>query len=213
MTFRNNSAPAARFFPRFTLRTVFIVGSFLSLLVWHIITMRELTRVQRENREVRHQAGLLTVSDPTRVHAMAVPTVEDHTWRWRIYIPDAEKYRLCTRFVDLPQDTVPKPHFRIDLEPGNQVITATMRLNGTKPVLKLGSEFRISTLPLSDASVKFFSRDTGFEWHQAGERASELAASGDPMVLLRHRRTLQVGKAHTVNMNPTDGLMIWIEPR
>jgi hypothetical protein len=52
-------------------------------------------------------------------------------------------------------------------------------------------------------------------WEQAGAQTTESVDAGQALVLLRLRRTatVNVGGATgvTVDTNPTDGVMIWIE--
>lgn len=206
------SAPeAVRRLPRFTLRTVFVTSAFVCLLIWHWVTVRELARVRAENLDVRNQAGLLTVTDPNRVHVMAIPTVEDRTWRWRVYVPQSGIFRLCSRFTELPESGVPKPRHQFQLQPGHHIITAMIQLDGDKPVLRLGEDFLKSTLTLSEPIKQLFSQDTGVAWAQAGQRATHVTKRGDPIVLLHVRKTISNGGRVTIDMNPTDGLMVWIE--
>ena len=58
--------------------------------------------------------------------------------------------------------------------------------------------------------------DTSMSWSQAGEATTESVAVGEPVILLRLRRTKEVqtpGGAmdHTYDPDPTDGIMVWIQ--
>ena len=70
------------------------------------------------------------------------------------------------------------------------------------------------TMPLHDAT--WLEDDTSVTISQAGKRGTESVDPGKPLVLLRLRRSKKVevaGKVigQTVEMNPTDGMMLWIE--
>ncbi len=63
--------------------------------------------------------------------------------------------------------------------------------------------------------------DSSMSWSQAGSGTTESVEAGEPMILLRLRRTQEVrmrtlggAKRYTVNPTPTDGIMVWIkEPK
>jgi hypothetical protein len=46
--------------------------------------------------------GYLTIEDPNRTTAISVPTFEDDTWKWRIYLPAGGQYSICSSSGHLP---------------------------------------------------------------------------------------------------------------
>ncbi len=74
-------------------------------------------------------AGYLDVTDESKYHAIAVPTYDDLTWRWRVWLPEGKRYSMVAVLNDLPLDfekyqpttknaAVLGPDFSIDGQPG-----------------------------------------------------------------------------------------------
>jgi hypothetical protein len=81
---------------RYPLTILFLVVTFvgLSVGVWstnHKLRQAYLdnARLRYERTELRRETGYLEVTDPQTLHAIALPCLEELTWRWRIYVPNA----------------------------------------------------------------------------------------------------------------------------
>jgi hypothetical protein len=45
-------------------------------------------RLRYELSELRRETGYLEITDPQTLQAIAVPCLEELTWRWRIHVPN-----------------------------------------------------------------------------------------------------------------------------
>src|SRR5579862_9062536 len=87
----------------------------------------ELDTFKAENKKLRDELGELTIVDAAKVNVIAVPTIDEHTWRWRIYLPighfvirysefDIPESGFPTRHIDDTDcDTSMGPEFRLDV--------------------------------------------------------------------------------------------------
>src|SRR6185436_9700166 len=145
----------------------------------------------------------------------------ERRWRWRLHFPSDRPFRVCCKFADLPESGVPQS----GAPGGNQVLydmkgdftlnaSAVKDQNGVwKLVLDCDNGPGI-TMPIHGASL--LEDDLSTTISQAGRRGTESVDPGKPLVLLRLRRSKKVevnGKVigQTVEMNPTDGIMLWVE--
>lgn len=83
-----------RLHPRFSLLTVLLVMALVAcgITIWQL--WRELSPLRDEVRALRAESGLLTIYDTSKIHAIALTTLEDNTWRWRLYLPAGRQYSL-----------------------------------------------------------------------------------------------------------------------
>ena len=79
---------------RFSLRTILLLVVIIALGVAQIVAMRrvrEVTAVNRrlaeENEKLRGEVGYLEVDDRTKVQVVRIPTLDEFTWRWKVYLP------------------------------------------------------------------------------------------------------------------------------
>jgi hypothetical protein len=81
---------------RFSLLNVLFLLTIagLGLVVWR--QWQEVRPLRAEVRRWRDENGVLTITDPSKVYIMALPTLERMTWRWRIYVPAGRSYMLHT---------------------------------------------------------------------------------------------------------------------
>jgi hypothetical protein len=83
-----------RFVPRISLLSAILLTTIFGMGIVIFVQWRELGPLQSEVRQMRTQLGLLTIEDPSRVHAIEVRQPDSNLWRWRIYLPFGRKYRL-----------------------------------------------------------------------------------------------------------------------
>jgi hypothetical protein len=88
--------------PRFSLLTTLLLTTIVGLAIVVTLFWREIGPLRAEVRRMRTELGFLTIDDPDRACAISVPTYEDDTWKWRIYLPVGGQYSLCTSSGHLP---------------------------------------------------------------------------------------------------------------
>ena len=87
---------------RFSIRSILLAITFLGLLLAVAQLWREVGPLREEVRRLRVETGQLTVDDPKRIHGFQIPTHENDTWRWRIYLPPGKGYTLYAYSGTIP---------------------------------------------------------------------------------------------------------------
>ena len=71
-----------------------VIVSVLGLVTGWWSTYRNLTMSRIENARLkydlsslRRETGYLKITDENKIHAIGLPSLDNLTWRWRIYIP------------------------------------------------------------------------------------------------------------------------------
>jgi hypothetical protein len=196
--------------PRFSLRTVVLLMGIAALLlvVWRQYV--ELGPLREENRRLRAELGALDVQDKSRLHAVQAPQPDEHTWKWRVWIPPGKHYRVAIAGAEISEEGFPKNSGRIELVgEGEEFLTYRIvrdpRTNSWQ-----------GTLTFADASIGAYPSHW-VEWSNISKstksvgNVTAIAEPGEPLMLIRCR----VAEAITGNSfpsEPTDGFMIWIEP-
>lgn len=92
--------------PRFRLRlsllTALLLTTIIAMAIAITLLWREVAPLRQEVQRLRMETGYLTLDDPTKVHVISVPTFEEDTWKWRIYLPPGGTYTLHERSGRLP---------------------------------------------------------------------------------------------------------------
>ena len=97
------AAPARRRRIRFSLATLVLGCALLGACGLLAMVFPEMHALRMENHKLRAEQGKLSVYDPSRIYALKLETYEELTWRWRIYLPNDRRYRLCISTKGLPQ--------------------------------------------------------------------------------------------------------------
>jgi hypothetical protein len=80
--------------PQFSLLTILLVMALAAcgITIWQL--WRELVPLRVEVRQMRGELGHLSIDDETRPYAIQLHEWENDVWRWRIYLPPGNKYKL-----------------------------------------------------------------------------------------------------------------------
>ena len=94
-----------RWRPRLSLLTALLFTALVAcgVTIWQL--WREVGPLRAENRRMRTAGGRLTIDDPKMAYGISVPTFEDDTWKWRIYLPPGGKFSLNNRSGHLPHSS------------------------------------------------------------------------------------------------------------
>jgi hypothetical protein len=182
-------------------------------------------RLQAELSALRREMGYLEVTDSQKIHAMALASLEDLTWRWRLHVPDSG-HVLHWGFNGIPSEGIEAAHTRVGfhLSPGRQSLTCAIRRDTTGDQdswdLICQSSLDQATMKVSlpqgcrpwfteRQSVAFAVSGVGIE--------TVVCSSSEPLVLLRQRRIEFSENVNKVKIEPPskkrDGLLLWIAPR
>jgi hypothetical protein len=199
---------------RFSLRSFFLVLFIGCLIGSNLFTASENRRLRRANEELQTELGLLVVGDPNKLHAIAVETHEELTWRWRLHVPKGRTFLVGVSTHEIPGSGLAANFGSFGLPEGDFTVTAAIRrdhldkwrLNFTMPSGSIST-----TVP--DERSKWIVDSPGASSEQAGSGGTpKVVDAGEPMVLLRRRLAQQLANGSTrIGRESCDGVMIWIE--
>lgn len=96
--------------PRIRWLTALLVVVAVALAVVAALQQRTLAPLQADARRLHAQVGFLSadvsIDDPAKAYAIALPTVDEDLWRWQVYLPPGRMYSLAIYSGSLP---VPPP--------------------------------------------------------------------------------------------------------
>ncbi len=212
---------------RFSLLSLLMFTGLVCLGVSHFQTSRKLHRTQQALEVANSELGYLTIDDPSQYAVIALPNFGPGPmqWRWRLFLPPGKRYQMRWALDKVPESAVPQAprENHIELldqyakpaakgEPMIFTLAVSKNLAGTWQITA-GLPDRGSSIYLRDppAWLEDHSRP-GWGTRIAGRNRTDVAPVDTPLVLLRYRKGKQVPpNGSTVDMQPTDGLIVWIE--
>lgn len=200
---------------RFSLRAFLLLLFIASLIASNLFTSWQLSQLREENVQMRKELGRLVVSDPTKIHVVALPSYEDMLWRWRIYVPTGQSLRLFESAQDIPQNGLPANFVGSagPLQEGEYVLTAAVRRdrNG-KWQITVAEPQSSNGFGIADEHTAWLTDSLGWETSQAGAASAEVYDPDQPFTLLRVRSMKKVSpNSSTSTPDPTDGILLWIK--
>ena len=191
--------------------------AFTSVLGSHVFTSWKLKQSREEVGRMATELGRLTISDPNTLNVVALPTYEDMTWRWRVHVPLATKYRLLVSTQEIPSSGIPSDHGCSELAPGEYIVTAAVRRDRLGQWrLTLAQQNGAIGMVIPEEQAKWLTDSPGYSTQQAGSGASEAAASDAPFVFLRLNCMQKTPGGGGVSAPPgarTDGIMVWVDEK
>jgi hypothetical protein len=91
-----------RFRPRISLLTALLLMTVVCMAIVIVQLWREVAPLRAEVRRLRSETGFLSIDDPKKAYAITVPTFEEDTWKWRIYLPPGQRYTLQMKSGHFP---------------------------------------------------------------------------------------------------------------
>jgi hypothetical protein len=189
----------------------------------------QLTQARTELTKLRNEIRVLDPSEPEKMRAIEVPAFGRNQWRWRIDLPDDEKFVLRWAYNNIPADhglpaqidpvfnhpkfyapELPSDEFMLLIqafeEDGNWMFgVKTESLSGR------GEMDFATEMQASDSS--WLAKRGGNAIHAlAGKKETAVNPIDSPFVLLRYRKGLSPAPGvSAMDPNLTDGILIWIE--
>ena len=78
----------------------------LLLVIWRLYG--ELVPLRLEVLRWRNEAGILTLTDKSKMHSVYRKTHDEKTWRWRVYMPEKHDYWLSVVVNGIPNGGYPE---------------------------------------------------------------------------------------------------------
>jgi hypothetical protein len=207
---------------RFSIIGLLVLTLILALAASNVVSYRRLREVEPALEKLRNEVGELTVSDPRLVHAITIPSFEDSTYRWRLHLPGGRNFTLHAAAGQIPEDGLPEGGSANTLvshtyapRTGDTEILQTVAVNRNQQrrwQLTIDDGNSSSTAPLPENLKPWLERASGRTWNVAGREKTVSEPKGKPLHLFRLRKAKELpGGAVTVDMQPTDGILVWIE--
>jgi hypothetical protein len=193
---------------RFSLRALILAAALLASAIGNVLLVWQRGRLKRKVRAYEKRLGVLHVTDRSRVHVVARPTVEDRTWRWRVWLPEDEEFFLCYGMGEIPNTDFPLRYGYSHIERGKEVdVTVALRRNIDGDWSLLVEAGGISVRPpLPDAVADMMGHACGTT--QMGDRGTVRSRPGGKQLLLR-RRYFKTGGARYGAFRP--GFVVWLD--
>ena len=195
---------------RFSIRDLlFLVTiALMSVALW--TANKNLREATIELKQLRTEAGHLTVSDDHNIHVIEVPTTGGYRWRWRIHLPEDKDFGLFLSKRMIPENGLPATG-------GRKSCARIGSMNEREFLLEVAVErnhdgpYVVAMRSLNNPSVIASFDEPPPDWLDgkamarisvAGCGTTESVEAGQPLVLVRLRTANQKG--------PSEGLMLWI---
>ncbi len=118
------SAQKARWRPHVSLFSALLLLTIAGMAIVIVQLWCEIAPMRTELRALRTEVGRLTIDDPMRIQAITVVSDDEHTSRWRIYIPPREDVSVYCNVGEVPKTGIPAPTDRaVPLDPGENLVT------------------------------------------------------------------------------------------
>ena len=202
---------------RFSLKTFFLVLLFGSLAASNLFTSYRWKQAREENTALRKEVGYLNVEDPDKLNLVAVKTLDDLTWRWRVHVPKGSRPQIRISGQAIPLNGFSASYSGTTLPPGDYLLTAAVRPNRFNEwTLTLGYDNGSSTTSIAPPCAGWLekqSRASGWSTSQAGTNGTEVHPLDETFTLLRVRAMVPSadGTSASTTAQPSDGILIWIE--
>jgi hypothetical protein len=207
--------PRPRF--QFSIRWMLVAIAFISVLGSHVFTSWKLKQSREEVGRMATELGRLTISNPDTLNVLELPTYEDMTWRWRVHVPSATKYRLLISTQEIPSTGVPSDHGSSELAPGEYIVTAAVRRDRLgRWRLTLVQQNGTIGMVIPEEHANWLTDGPGYSTERAGSGASVAATSDEPFVFLRLNCMQKTPGGGGVSAPPgarTEGIMIWVDEK
>lgn len=118
---------------RFTLRTLLVATTLAAIAIALVLAYRqshENRLLRQENLRLRNELGQIQVEpgDEDKLHAVAIPTTDSMTWKWRLFVPTGRTFNLYTAADLLPAAGENPSNFsKMQLDSGEQTLVVTLR--------------------------------------------------------------------------------------
>ncbi|MEX2138419.1 MAG: hypothetical protein WD894_04115 [Pirellulales bacterium] len=201
---------------RFSIRALLLAIAFGALVISHVYTSQQLQETRQENLLLRQELDRFQVEDEQKLHVAALTSPDRLTWRWRLFVPEGRQFVLRTEHKNLPESGLPTPLGWVgdDLPAGELIVTvmAHKKRSGDWSIITMAPRRR-STFTVPVANSRWLD-EMDYTSRQEGQSGVVSYQPGETAMLLRARKSKQLGAGRvTVDMQPTDGLMVWIEER
>jgi hypothetical protein len=208
---------------RFSLFGLLALTLIVALAASNYVAYRRLQEVEPALEKLRNEVGELTIGDDRLLHAIAIPSFEDSTYRWRLHLPKGRKFYLhAVAGSKIPEGGLPRGASRdtfvsehILVPPDGEVLT-TIAINkdqqGRWRLLASVASQSTFWKPLPDELQSWLETPNSRSAFAVARGKTISVPSGEPLVLLQVRKIRKLpGGGVTHEVRPTEGIAVWID--
>lgn len=226
---------------RFSLLSMILLITIVALAISNWQKSKQLTQMKQRNEQLAQALGIPSITDPTKVTAIGVPTIVNNGWEWHLVIPQGKEYDLYVAFTHIPQEGLPENPIHVEsLTDGEVRIHLSFEYHETLPpsVMVRGRY----VVPAQGAKTLLYhdlsEHEASWMFHYGGEyrevarkedsklhRTSSQGLIGDPeyvttlfdpddVIVLRRTRVFPIDSP-TDHQQPKTcaGMMVWLVPK
>ncbi len=201
-----------------SLLTAMLLITIVGMAIKIVQLRLELDPLRRDLRMLRKSLGQLSIDDESKLHAIAVPTLQDLTWSWRVWIPQGRQVTLHYQWGNVPRTGVPSKRNSVTLPPGEQSIWLSAMQVGPR-----ASEIEV-TLDTSggmvgartrsnDRWLMRFTQDSNSTAFEGVPWSTYVAPQSEKVIVLRRFRVGEEMSSEELSRSnePTPGFIVWLE--
>jgi hypothetical protein len=164
---------------------------------------------------LRNELGELEITGANRnkLQAIAIPTFEPMTWKWRIYVPPDRQFMIWDEINGVSDDNLPQRGSGCSIGPGEQVLTIALKKDESTGLWRwVEKSETVNCGPILPPQLaNWIERPSNITARYAGEKEAVLAEPGQALELLRYRSFPRYddGKSHELT-GVGDGILVWI---
>lgn len=182
----------------------------------------ELRRVKEELTVARKELSYLDTNGTEEIYAVALPTFEPMQWRWRIQLPNEGNCCVRSAFDQIPFREFPvASETDADIFIGRDgkqfkgpfILTIAVHKNEAKQwVITTKVDGKSYTIPIRQPPV-WLDTNSFLNWQTSvgGSNGTESSKPTERLTLLRYRKGIVKPGRTSIDMQPTDGMLFWIE--
>ncbi len=163
--------------PRFTVRSLIVATMAIALVVWNITLIQRLNEVEARLKSLKRFQGVLHIEDPTKFNVVSLQEWDCGMWRFRVYLPPGQRYRICCQVDDIPEHGFPARAISADdklIPPGEIEVRMTIALNRFGRY-ETEVDYHWYDGPAEKWGTAYSSREANFDWLDGSFRRHYIA--------------------------------------
>lgn len=196
---------------QFSLITVLLVVTIVGLAMMVVLLWKKSSATQAEVRGLRDEVGRLVVDDPSRVHVARVRTPGEHTWKWRVWIPEGKSYALKFRMSQVPATGFPTNVTTFQLGQTGET-WVEYRIEPHAPPADWADLLStpIQSHSSSPEELNWMSKSRSTVDGEGVGYTTQSSEAGSRVLLYRHRVSEKATSSKLIE-DPSEGFIIWLE--
>jgi hypothetical protein len=205
---------------QFSLKTLIVAVTFITMLLSHIYVSFQNSEYRRELGQLRSQLGYFVVEDTSKGYVLQLKQQNQSEWTWRVHLPKGIDWSLCLLVGQVPLIGFPDSPEMHRQKPLPSDFTLHLRVvqnhNGSgEIVLTLNGELENDTvtIPLRDSASAGFPGSHVMFRSAGHQEPLEFGSTAKTEVFRYRALPLPFDPKKRLGSGPTNGLLIWLDPK